>query len=194
MDKTNEQIAPDSSAERSYTLPEAKTALGYNESEWHTSRAPSPTTWVCMTRRLSKAEKAAFALTGVNSLLREHHFASMCAREQDGQYFGITEYQAGCLQDAAEILAMEVCCIFEELRERAAKGNAPNELENKEVGVASRQVTLGALLADAFERGAEDMAVIEDYLRAYRVSGLDMDPASLRAADDAKLRALWSSP
>lgn len=49
---------------------------------------------------------------------------------------------------------------------------------------------LGHVLADIYDLGSADMAVVETFLRAHRVSGLNMNATSLRASDPDKLRAL----
>ncbi|WP_374607250.1 hypothetical protein [Thermomonas sp.] len=54
-----------------------------------------------------------------------------------------------------------------------------------------RKRSIGEVIADAYELAGKDMAVVEGFLRAHRVSGLDMDLDSLRAAEDATLRAMW---
>ena len=54
-----------------------------------------------------------------------------------------------------------------------------------------RKRSIGEVLADAYELASKDMAVVEGFLRAHRVSGLDMETDSLRTADDTKLRAMW---
>ena len=64
-------------------------------------------------------------------------------------------------------------------------------LRRQEDGPTPQGTSIGSVLADAYERGTADMAVIEGFLRAHRVSGLDIDPASLRTSDDAKLREMW---
>ena len=49
---------------------------------------------------------------------------------------------------------------------------------------------LGDVLADIYDLGSADMEVVETFLRAHRVSGLNMDSASLRASDPDQIRAL----
>lgn len=49
---------------------------------------------------------------------------------------------------------------------------------------------LNHVLADIYDLGSADMAIVETYLQAHRVSGLDMNPASLRASNPEKIRAL----
>lgn len=49
---------------------------------------------------------------------------------------------------------------------------------------------LGHVLADIYDLGSADMEVVETFLRAHRVSGLNMDPASLRSSELDKIRAL----
>ena len=49
---------------------------------------------------------------------------------------------------------------------------------------------LGHVLADIYDLGSADMAVVETFLQAHREIGLDMNPASLRTSAPERIRAL----
>jgi len=63
-----------------------------------------------------------------------------------------------------------------------------DQLDEEVPGEAFRP--LNHVLADIHDLGSADMAVVETYLRAHRVSGLNMGPESLRASTPEKIRAL----
>lgn len=52
--------------------------------------------------------------------------------------------------------------------------------------------TLHDVLADAFALSNDDRAIVENYMRASRVAGLDIEPESLRRSTDHDVRKLWS--
>ncbi len=72
----------------------------------------------------------------------------------------------------------------------------PHELKALALELAAsmpppRSKTLGEVLADAFDLEPVDREVVERFMRAARVSGLDMDRESLRHSDESTLRKLW---
>ena len=52
--------------------------------------------------------------------------------------------------------------------------------------------TLKDVLAGAFALDDADRAVVENYMRASRLIGLDLEPESVRKSTDEDVRALWS--
>lgn len=87
-----------------FTLQQAADAIERDFKRWSACKAPNYAEWSGIARRLANAERAVAGLIGVNSVLRQHHFASEGADECDGEYAGITGFQAGSLGDAQEAL------------------------------------------------------------------------------------------
>lgn len=57
---------------------------------------------------------------------------------------------------------------------------------------ASKRKLLREVLADAFYLSAADRAMVENYLRAARIAGLELTPESVRRSSDDAIRELWS--
>lgn len=100
-----------------FTLAQASESIRHDDSEWRSSRAPTPGVWVRLTHSLARADKAATALTGLHSLLREHHLASDSARDCGSEYVGITDFQAGCIGDAMDCLIWATVAALDDVRE-----------------------------------------------------------------------------
>lgn len=89
---------------RPVTLQQAADAIERDFKRWSACKAPTYAEWSGIARRLANAERAVAGLIGVNSVLREHHFASDGADGCDSEYAGISGFQAGSLGDAQEAL------------------------------------------------------------------------------------------
>lgn len=99
------------------TLGSASLSICHDDREWRSTQAPSRESWARLVHMLAKADKAATAMTGLHSLLREHHFASEVAADSQVEYVGMTGFQAGCLEDAMDCLIGITQSAFEDLRE-----------------------------------------------------------------------------
>lgn len=114
---------------------------------------------------------------------------ALASNMMDSAHFSLLEMASGGRQSVDEqrhiwgILYSLECA--EKLVEHA------NVALREQQDPATPTATLASVLADAYALGSEDMAVIEGFLRSHRVGGLNIDPDSLRASDDAKLRAMW---
>lgn len=99
------------------TLAQMDQCIEHEAREWEASRAPSPSAWVSISKKLARADKALAALTGLQQLARQHHFAQSIAQDQGVEYIGITNYQVGCIDDAIEALIWDAHCTLSDLRE-----------------------------------------------------------------------------
>lgn len=102
---------------RPVTLAEASESIEHKNKQWNTSRAPSQAAWMGLSRKLARAEQAIGAIAGLHDVARHHHFASVVAADSEAEYIGITQYQAGCIDDAIHVLTWEVVRTLDELRE-----------------------------------------------------------------------------
>lgn len=97
---------------RPVTLQHAANAIEHDFKKWRTTKAPKYSEWTGIARRLAVTERAVAGLLAVNSVLREHYFASETAAGCESEYLGITGFQAGGLGDAQEALT---CLIYDQL-------------------------------------------------------------------------------